>query len=281
MVKNLASNKILWGITAVLALIAALSGVLFPRMYDGVFAPEFIPGAWPQDILTVFICLGLLYAIGKVRKEKLKLQVVILGIIGSFFYLYGIFTIERVYNFLYLLYAAIFSLSFWSILHTLMDMDQARLRTVTLPPAISRISAGFAIGIAFLFSILWILALVPLMREHRRIEYLYSIYILDLCFVMPAFLITSVLTLRKHPVGIILLPAVNIVGFFVIFPLGLGEIAKPFHGQIPNYGSMSVSFAFSALMLGMGMLHLMQIHKGQHPDDSSSELTLKTADKYR
>jgi hypothetical protein len=64
------------------------------------------------------------------------------------------------------------------------------------------------------------------------------------------------LCLRKNALGIVFLPAVYIVGFFVIFPLGLGEIAKPFYGQAPSYGSMFVSFVFSAIMLAVAILHL-------------------------
>ena len=47
--------------------------------------------------------------------------------------------------------------------------------------------------------------------------------------------------------------------FFVIFPLGLGELAKPFYGQIPNANSMIMSFVFSAYMLVVGGLHVWKL----------------------
>jgi hypothetical protein len=88
---------------------------------------------------------------------------------------------------------------------------------------------------------------------------LYSIYILDLCFVMPAFIITAVMSLRRMPLGILLAPAMMILGFFVIFPLGLNELAKPAAGMAVSLGPMAVSFVFAFFMLSIGALHLSRI----------------------
>ena len=92
-----------------------------------------------------------------------------------------------------------------------------------------------------------------------RIEYLYSIYVLDLCFVMPAFFMTALMSLRGRPVGILMTPAIMILGFFVIFPLGLNELAKPSWGMPVNYGSMAFSFAFSVYMLDLAFAQLRAI----------------------
>ncbi len=113
--------------------------------------------------------------------------------------------------------------------------------------------------IAVLFNILWIMSLLPLMQEHNRIEYLYSIYILDLAFIMPAFFVTAIMSLRKMSFGILMTPAMMIVGFFVIFPLGLNELAKPAFGMAINYGSMLFSFIFSLYMLALAYFQLRSI----------------------
>jgi len=259
MLRNLRTNKILWYITTGFTFVAAVVGSVIPNLYNGLFPREFIPGAWPQDVLTVLICLILFILIHKMKDDDTKLQIVIMGIIGSFFYLYGIFTIERVYNFLYILYAAIFALSFWTLVYNLASIKAELLQRVELSKGMLKTSAVSAIVIALLFTFLWISALVPLMREHNRIEYLYSIYILDLCFIMPAFFITAVMSLRRRGFGILFMPAIFVIGFFVIFPLGLGEIAKPYYGQATNIGSMMVSFVFSIFMLVVGFLHLHKL----------------------
>lgn len=260
MFNNIKINKALWFMTTGLVFIAASIGIIFPNIYDGVFAQQFIPGALPQDVLTAVLCLCLFYLITKVKDNSFKTQIFIFGIMGSFFYLYGIFTIERVYNFLYLLYCAIFASSFWSMLYSLMHVKVTIFTQLRYSKKSVTASAFLGVAIALLFTFLWISALIPLMKNHYRIEYLYSIYILDLCLIMPAFCITSILSLRKNMMGVVFLPAVFIIGFFVIFPLGLGELAKPYYGQIMDRKSMIMSFVFSLIMIVAGASHLYNIH---------------------
>ena len=119
MVRDLRLSKALWAITAALAFAAALAGVLFKGIYVGLFPEDFLPGALPQDVLTMLVCLLLFVLIAVTKPEHVKRQVVVIGLLGSLFYLYGIFTIERVYNSFDLLYAAVFALSFWSIVFSL------------------------------------------------------------------------------------------------------------------------------------------------------------------
>lgn len=264
MLENLRTNKILWFVTIFLTLIAAIAGIIFPHIYNQVIAKQFLPGALPQDILTVCLCIFLFYLIVKIRKDSVKLQSLVIGIMGSFFYLYGIFTIERVYNLFYILYLAIFACSFWSIIYSLIHVKPSVIKRITLSSGVTRISAGFALVIAVFFTFLWTMALIPLMQTNNRIEFLYSIYILDLVFVMPAFFITSILSFKRNPVGVIFLPSVYIVGFFVIFPLGLGELAKPFYNQVIDYKSLVMSFVFSLVMLSIGLVHLAKIIINSH-----------------
>lgn len=260
MIHNLKLAKILWTITAACAFVAALGGVLFKGIYVDLFTPDFLPGAFPQDVLTILICLFVFVLISITWENHVKKQVIIIGLLGSWFYLYGIFTIERVYNWFYLLYAAIFALSFWSIVYSLSGFKPEVFARLHLRDGMRKTTAISSILIAVIFTFLWTSALIPLMRDHNRIEYLYSIYILDLCFVMPAFFMTAIMSLRKMPLGILMTPAIMILGFFVIFPLGLNELAKPSAGMAINYGSMAFSFIFAFFMLILATLQLRMIH---------------------
>lgn len=259
MVRNLQLSKIFWSITAAIACLVAFAGILSRDIYVGLFPESFLPGAFPQDVLTVLVCLALFWLIATTGERDVKKQVVIIGLIGSLFYLYGIFTIERVYNWLYLLYAAVFALSFWSLIYSLSGFRSEAFGDVRLSGAVVKATAISSMAIAVIFTFLWTAALIPLMREHNRIEFLYSIYILDLCFVMPAFIILAVMSLRRLPFGILMTPAMMILGFFVIFPLGLNELAKPFFGMAIEYGPMAVSFLFAFFMLVLAVLQLRMI----------------------
>jgi hypothetical protein len=259
MVRNLRLSKIFWSLAAASAFLAALAGVLFKDIYVNLFQADFLPGAFPQDVLTIIVALSLFVLIATTKQNDVKKQIVIIGMIGSLFYLYGIFTIEKVYNWYYLLYAAAFASSFWSIIYSLSGFKSEAFVGVRINSGILKTAAISSIAIAVLFTFLWTMALIPLMREHNRIEYLYSIYILDLCFVMPGFIILAVMSLRKLPFGILLTPAMMILGFFVIFPLGLNELAKPSAGMEINYGNMVISFVFSLFMLGLAVVQLSKV----------------------
>jgi len=259
MIGNLLLNKIFWSITTTFAFFAALSGVVVKGLYLNLFPKDFLPGAFPQDVLTMIVCVFLYILIASTKQHDVKKQIVIIGLIGSFFYLYGIFTIERVYNWCYLLYVLVFASSFWSIIYSLSGFRSEAFLRMRLPDRMLRTTALSSIIIAFLFTGLWTTALIPLMRDRNRIEYLYSIYILDLCFVMPAFVIIAVMSLRRMPLGTLLAPAIMLLGFFVIFPLGLNELAKPSAGMAINYGPMAVSFLFAGYMLIIVILHLKML----------------------
>ncbi len=260
MVPNIKTAKLLWSITEILTLVAAAGGLLVKGIYDNLFQADYLPGAVAQDFITVVLSLFLLVLIYFTKQENIKKQVVIIGVIGSQWYLYGILTIERVYNLFYLFYLAIFALAFWSLLYSLSGYRSEKFRNLQIRSGVLKTTAISSMLIAVLFNILWIMSLLPLMQEHHRIEYLYSIYILDLGFIMPAFFVTAIMSLRKMPLGILMVPAMMIVGFFVIFPLGLNEIAKPAFGMTINYGSMLFSFLFSIYMLTLAYLQLRYIN---------------------
>ena len=263
MVPNIKTAKLLWSIAEILTLIAAVGGLFVNGIYNDLFQADYLPGAKAQDIITVLLSVFLLFLIYSTKENDIKKQVIIIGVLGSQYYLYGIFTLERVYNIFYLVYLAIFALSFWTVIYSLVGFRSQKFQNLHLNNRMLNITATSSIVIAVLFIFLWVMSLLPLMRDHNRIEFLYSIYILDLGFVMPAFIITALMSFQRKPLGILMAPAMMIVGFFVIFPLGLNELAKPAFGMAINYGSMMVSFLFSIYMLAIAFfqLRLIQFEK--------------------
>lgn len=167
--------------------------------------------------------LGCLY---RLRDNDVIRQLIIISLLGYFFYEYGILVIERVYNILYPLYMAIFSLSFYALAYTLGNLRTEVLCAVRVPNSIRYPAIGISLLAPLIFFPLWLSALVPLIQHAHRIEFYYSIYILDLCFVMPAFLIVAYQTARNTGFGLLLTPALFIKGFTILFPLAIAELLK-------------------------------------------------------
>lgn len=258
MLTHLFLHRLLWATAGLLAVAAAGTGLWRPAIYNGVVAADLIPGAYSQDLLSAAAGLGLLYLSLAAGRKGTKHQIVALGLLGYLFYGYGIYVIERTYNGLYLLYMAVFAVSFWAMAVAGATMDRAT-PTAALPRALRITSASGALLQPLIFYPLWIGMLLPLMQTGQRIDSLYSIFILDLCFIMPAFLILSVLTYRNRRTGLLLLPALYVLGFTLIFSLAVGELVKPLFGSAPGLPALLPALALSGLFLVLALLHLAKL----------------------
>lgn len=258
MLTHLFLNRLLWAVAGLLALAAAATGLWLPGIYNRVVAADLIPGAYSQDLLSVAAGLALLYLSYAAGPQRAKYQIVALGLLGYLFYAYGIYVIERTYNGLYLLYMAVFAVSFWAMVTAGATMDRGA-PSVSLPRALRLVSAAGAILQPLIFYPLWIGMLLPLMRSGERIDSLYSIFILDLCFIMPGFLILSFLTYRGRRTGLLLLPALYVLGFTLIFSLAVGELVKPLFGAVPGLAALLPAVGLSGLFLVLGSLHLAKL----------------------
>ena len=259
MVQNLGTNKILWLLTALLSLAAALMGVFNPDIYSKVVRSDIMLGVFGQDLMTIVASVIILLLAIRIKKEDSKKQIVILGILGYLFYAYGIYVIERVYNMLYYLYLAIFGLSFWSVAYGVAKIRAEVLQKVQLPGLMRNVSAGFSLLVALVFNILWIIQLLPLVQAGEKIEFLYSVYILDLCFIMPAFVIIGIMAVKKAGLGLLLIPAMFILGFTLIFSLAVSELVKPLYDLTITISGLGPSLVLSMLFLILAALHLRNL----------------------
>ena len=251
--------RALWILTGALALPAAVTGLLFPDIYRGVVAADLVPGAVSQDLMSAVAGVALLVLAVTVRRGQPKVQLVALGVLGYLFYAYGIYSIERTYNGFYLVYLAVFALSFWGMVYTAVELRAEGPMRARLPKGIRVLSASGALLQPLIFYPLWIAMLLPLMRTGEQIDSLYSVFILDLCFIMPAFLILAVLTFRSRWPGLVLMPSLYLLGFTLIFSLALGELFKPLFNVPVSALSLWSSVLLSAFFLVLGGLHLWKV----------------------
>ncbi len=143
MINNLKNNKILWGVTTLLTFFAAIYGLIDNNIYSGLFPLKFIAAQFSQDWLTIAVCLFLGYLILSTKPDSIKRPVIIIGIMGSLAYLYGIFSIERVYNVLYLVYLAILGTSFFSVVFAISSLNRDVLKTLEVKKGVKYTDGGF------------------------------------------------------------------------------------------------------------------------------------------
>lgn len=246
-------------ICACLALIAASMGVFNQDIYSKVVGSEWLPGTVSQDAVTLIAGLLLLFLSLKLSESDRKKQIIALSLLAYLFYAYGIYVIEQLYNSFYLLYILIFALSFWSLVYGLLNIRQEAKQQVQLSKSLRAVSAGCLVFIALLFLSLWIAQLIPLMRSGHKIEFTYSIFILDLAFVLPALLITAVMILKQNGLGLIFAPILFVKAFTLLFSVGLGGLIRPCFKQSANPGETGFYLVLSGIFLALAVLHLSNI----------------------
>jgi hypothetical protein len=253
------TGRLGWLIAGVLSVVTAGWGLLDRGIYVGLIAPATRPGALSQDVITVFagvILCGLALVGARVGP---KAELVGLGLLGYLFYGYGIYVIERVYNVLYLNYLAIFGIAAWLLVLGAVDVVHRTADRAWLTRQFSKISAGGALLPPLIFYPLWISMLIPIMVTREQIDSLYSIFILDLVFIMPAFLLVAVGQFRGRSWAVLLAPVMFILGAVLIFSLALGELVKPaFDSPITMAGLLPPTL-LTALFVALAVLHLKKL----------------------
>lgn len=249
MLKNLKTNKLLWLTNAFLALSAAVMGVSNPEMYRGLTSDELISGVFSQDVITILGSIIIIFLAWRMKEGETKAPIVIIGILGYMFYAYGIYVIERFYSLWYLLYMTILAMTFYTMIYSLISIHLEVLDRVQVPKTIRNISVGFSLFIPVLFYPLWISHLIPLLSVGEKIEFTYSIYILDMVFVLPLFVIISVMALKNQGFGLVMIPTLFIKGFTLLFSVALGILFKPLFNQTGNLGEMLMYLSISIVFL--------------------------------
>lgn len=226
-------NRVVWLITAFGALIAAASGLANPAIYDPVVSQQIVPGVFTQDLVVALAAL-LMLVLAVIYRRGAVVPIIQFGILGFFFYAYGLYAIEQVYTSLYPLYLALLALSFYGLALGLASLQSPAWSRLSAPNWMRFLAAGYAIFIALMFNVIWLGQLQPLIQNAERIEYTFSVYIIDLSFIMPAMAIAGVLALRRHVLGIVSLPALFILGAGILSPLAIAELIKPARYGLPT-----------------------------------------------
>jgi hypothetical protein len=257
MVQNLNIIKFLQVLTGAFGLIAAAAGAANLEMYTPVVSARIIPGVLTQDIIVIIASALLIVLALSMKARDYRKLIISMGALGFLFYAYGIYAFEQVYTGFYLIYLAILGLSFYGLITALGSLEKPEVERLSVPAWLGYGSAGLGILIALMFNFLWISELLPLMATGDRIEYTFSVYVIDLVFIMPGFVIAGLLSLRGRAFGLIGLPGLFIVGVGILAPLALAELLKPAlfsqpmdPGGLGLFGTLTLLFlAFAAAYL--------------------------------
>jgi hypothetical protein len=104
------------------------------------------------------------------------------------------------------------------------------------------------------------------MKTGEKQEFTFSIYILDLVFILPAMLITAVMLIKKKFFAYLIAPALFFKAFTLLFSVAIGSFLRPLYNV-----NFNAEEAFFYLILSLSFLILSML--------SFQQLKIKTKEK--
>lgn len=254
-VQNGKRTAVMMLILSGLALFASLKGVFDPTLYHEVYLAGTIPegliwGSQAQDIISIlFAVLLAVFTLLYWKNESMKIYIMMLGLTWYFFYAFGLYTIQGQYTSIYLVYLAIFGLSFYSLVYGVLGIKPAEAYRYELPNGLRKAIGIFIyVMIAFLYPV-WIMRIVPDIASHVPGQ-TYAVFILDLCLIFPAVGIIAYLLLKKKPLGVLLAGMALLKIFTLCLSWTFGELTNPLAGNTftPEMAILSSALTLCSLI---------------------------------
>jgi hypothetical protein len=191
----------------VVAGIASAIGAFVPSIFRD--APVTVGNA--RGTAVVLLVVGLPLLVGSMRlatRGSRRALIVWLGVLGYVAYNAVIFSFATVFNALFLFYAAMLSLSVWSIVTLAKRIDPRVLALCFTSRLPARAIGAFLVFIAIAFAGLWLADILPAIVANespaslRGTRFITNpIEILDLAFTLPLCAVGGIWLWRRRPLG--------------------------------------------------------------------------------
>ena len=200
-------------LSSLLAAVTAIQtaiGAFYPQIFRD---PAMTAGnARGTDVVILFVALPVLVlSMILARRGSLRAQLTWAGTLTYILYNAVIFAFATAFNPLFLLYVAMLSLAFWSLvtLFTQVDVDTIRTHFAAKTPV--RFFAGYLAVISLLFLITWLKQIIPALFDSAAPAFLAGtimltspVHVLDLGFLLPLGFLGAVWLWQKKSWGYLL-----------------------------------------------------------------------------
>ena len=254
---------------AVLLAIASAAGLFVPGLYRD--APDWIAQTRGTDMVTLTIALpALLASLMLSARGSRRAEIVWLGVLGYVLYMYAIYAFDVVFNPLFLVYVASFSLALWSTVVLLVRAEPASLRARFAPGLPVRRIAGYLLGVAALFCLAWLKEIIPATLRNTAPAGLRGlalptnpVHVLDLSVLLPLVALAGIWLRQCRPWGYllagVLLTTLTLVGLSIVS-------ISLFDYRVTSTVSLAVVPVFALVTLvGLWLLVSYLRHLGREP----------------
>ncbi len=250
--------KVLAILIAVFAMIASITGIVYPDIYKPIVLFKAMSFIFIQDLISLIAAVLLLILTLAGKKENIKIGIFQTAIIGYMFYAYGMYVLGTLYNYFYISYQAIFSLSIFYFINAFTGIEYEKLDFGMLK-SLRLIIAVFCAVTPVVFAPQWISLILQWAHNGLRpsggnFNFFVSLPILDLCFIIPVFILSSIFLFQKKILGVIL-SGILLIKFITLFlAVSLGYLLQPLFQndtKMDVFNALLYSIiAFACIVLG-------------------------------
>lgn len=244
--KNLKSLVILTWISALITTIISLASILKIDLYKPMTPDKMLPGAMGQDIISLLAALLLIPLLLKGLKGSNKDLLIWAGLIGYLFYAYALYSFEAVYTILYPGYIAITGLTLFMLIIFFVNLDLKFFSYEKFKGFPRRSMSFFFIFFTLLLTTIWSGMIMEGIKTQTR-QQANTVFILDLSFILPLFMIAAIGLIRKKNLGYMLTGILCVKIFTLAFSVFLSEVLRKAFNQPLEF---SMIILFGVLSLG-------------------------------
>lgn len=223
-----------------------------------------------QDYVTLFagmpvLLISLFYA----RRGSCKGLYILAGTLGYFFVSYLFYLMMGMYNYLFLIYAALTGVSFFALIFTLFEFTTHEITERFAMNTPVKFSGAFLMFTAVIIGLLWLSMVVPPLIDGTvypaAVEHYTSLIVkgLDLSLLLPISFYCGLQRYKKKPLGFIIAPVFLIFLTFMMSALA----AKIIYMGIEGYNIIPVIFIIPVFAIIAGALSY-RIMKSIKPTES-------------
>jgi hypothetical protein len=201
--KSLRPYTIMGSLIAPLLVITAGAGVFIKDLYAPfVSTPGFVAALWVQDLVSLLAAPVLVAAMVWTRRGSRRAFIVWCGVLVYTIYYYAFYVFGYTYTVFYPLYLALMGLGVYSLIGLLVGINLAAFAAGVDAKMPVR-TLAIILLVALLFVPLWGSILAhDIQVQQPRVTAL--VFVLDLCFLLPAITIAAVQLWQRRPFGYLL-----------------------------------------------------------------------------
>ena len=189
---------------------ASAAGIFLPFVYAKE-TPSWAAQGMGQDVVNLLVVVpAMAVCIYRAARGSPRAVLILLGLLLYATYSYVLYAFFVHFNALFPIYVAVLGLSFYALVGMLMEMDSIAVRSLFAAKR-GRAASAYLMASGVAFAVLWLASIASAIATGSTppdvIEAglpVNPVHVLDLAFVLPGMIVTSMLLWRRRPLGFLL-----------------------------------------------------------------------------